>query len=85
MELIYYYIAINIVGYAMMYKDKMRAKRGEWRIKEKTLWLMAWFGGAIFMTFAMWSFRHKTKHLSFKYGFPFLAILHIFILFLLRI
>lgn len=85
MELIYYYIVINVVGFVIMYNDKVRAQRGEWRIKEKTLWLVALFGGAIFMTFAMWSLRHKTKHLSFKFGLPLLSILHIFILFVLHI
>ena len=34
-----YLILVNITGFAMMGIDKKRAKRGAWRIPEKTLFL----------------------------------------------
>ena len=57
--------------------DKQRAKKHQFRIPEKTLWLVALFGGAVGTTLGMQMFRHKTKHFSFKIGFPLLAIIDI--------
>jgi uncharacterized membrane protein YsdA (DUF1294 family) len=67
------YLVMNIVGLIIMGEDKKRAKKHEYRISEQTLWLVALFGGAVGATAGMQLFRHKTKHLSFKIGFPFLA------------
>lgn len=72
-----YLIVINLIGYLIMYTDKKRAIRHEYRIPEKNLWLIAIIGGAVGTTLGMNRFRHKTKHLSFKIGFPFLAILQV--------
>ena len=57
--------------------DKQRAIRHKYRISENTLWTVAIVGGAIGTTLGMRLFRHKTKHLTFKIGFPLLAILDI--------
>lgn len=57
--------------------DKKRARRGEWRIKEATLWWLAVLGGAIGGLIGMRTYRHKTKHTSFKYGFPVIAIIQL--------
>ena len=71
---------MNIVGLWIMGEDKKRAKRHEYRIRERTLWLVALFGGAVGTTAGMQLFRHKTKHVSFKIGFPVLAIVEVFLL-----
>jgi uncharacterized membrane protein YsdA (DUF1294 family) len=34
-------------------------------------------GGAVGTTLGMQLFRHKTKHLSFKIGFPLLAVIEL--------
>jgi uncharacterized membrane protein YsdA (DUF1294 family) len=57
--------------------DKNRAKRGEWRIKEATLWWLTICGGALGGFAGMRVYRHKTKHTSFKIGFPVIAIVHL--------
>ncbi|MFJ5717271.1 DUF1294 domain-containing protein [Neobacillus sp. NPDC093127] len=67
------FLVMNIVGLFIMGEDKKRAKKHEYRISEQTLWLVALFGGAVGATAGMQLYRHKTKHLSFKIGFPFLA------------
>lgn len=50
--------------------DKGKAKRGAWRIPEKTLFLSAFLGGAPGALAGMLLFRHKTRHLSFRLGIP---------------
>ena len=57
--------------------DKKRAIRGEWRIRESTLWFVVLLGGAIGGYIGMRAYRHKTKHTSFAILFPFLALGHI--------
>ena len=68
--LLIYFIAINIIGFAVMGIDKKRAIRGAWRISEASLFLTAFLGGALGCTLGMRHFRHKTKHWYFKYGMP---------------
>ncbi len=63
--------------------DKQFARAKKKRIPEKTLWKIAWFGGAIGMWIGMLVFRHKTKHLSFKLGLPSLSIIWLVLLILL--
>lgn len=74
------YLVMNIAGLVIMWEDKRRAKKHEYRIRERTLWLVALFGGAVGTTAGMQLYRHKTKHFSFKIGFPILAILEIVVL-----
>ncbi|WP_202410041.1 DUF1294 domain-containing protein [Halobacillus litoralis] len=72
-----YGIVINLSLFIMMGVDKRRSKRGSWRIEEKKLWGIALAGGALGGWIGMSVFRHKTKHTSFKLGFPFLTLLYI--------
>ena len=37
LNVIIYFIIINLIGFTLMYIDKKRAKYGRWRIPEKTL------------------------------------------------
>ncbi|MDP4164467.1 MAG: DUF1294 domain-containing protein [Bacillota bacterium] len=80
MNLLIFYLLINAVGFLMMGEDKKRARKHQYRIQERTLWLVAIFGGAVGSTIGMQVFRHKTKHTSFKIGFPLLAAVE-FVLF----
>ncbi|MDF1506984.1 DUF1294 domain-containing protein [Robertmurraya sp. DFI.2.37] len=50
LEAIIYIVAINVIGLYLMYSDKQRAKKNEYRISEKTLWTVALIGGALGMT-----------------------------------
>ena len=70
-------VIINIVAFCLYGIDKKRAKKGQWRISEKTLLLSAVFGGSIGAILGMYVFRHKTKHWYFKYGLPAILILQI--------
>ena len=75
-----YLIAVNVVGFAMMGIDKNRAKRGEWRIPEKTLFTCALLGGSLGTTLGMSTFRHKTKHWYFKYGMPLILVVQVLLI-----
>ncbi|WP_338788957.1 DUF1294 domain-containing protein [Metabacillus sp. FJAT-53654] len=75
--IIIYCLLINIISFIFMRVDKIRAKRGEWRIKEATLWWLAIVGGAVGGFAGMRVYRHKTKHTSFKIGFPVISILQL--------
>ena len=70
--------------FVMMGLDKGKARRGAWRIGEKTLFLFALLGGAPGGTAGMFLFRHKTGHWSFRLGFPLLAALQLALLVWLR-
>ena len=72
-----YLVIMNIVGVAVMGIDKSKAKRGAWRIKEVTLFLVSLIGGSIGTWAGMYIFRHNTKHIYFVIGMPLILILHI--------
>ena len=68
---------MNLLGFCLMGMDKSKAKRGAWRIPEKTLFGAAFFGGSIGSILGMQMFRHKTKHWYFVTGMPAILLLHI--------
>lgn len=72
-----YVIIINLIGFVVMYLDKNKAKKGNYRISEKTLFTTALLLGAIGVYIGMYKFRHKTKHLSFTVGIPVCIIINI--------
>jgi len=39
-NIIIYLLIINIIGFLSMYIDKQKAKKGKWRIPEKTLFII---------------------------------------------
>ena len=68
---------INLCSFFLMGYDKQKAKSKAWRISEKTLLSVAFFGGAFGSMLGMQFFRHKTKHFQFKYGVPIMVVLNI--------
>ena len=73
-------VLMNLLSFALMGIDKLKAKRGSWRVPEKTLFLVTTLFGALGGTLGMRLFRHKTKHWYFKYGFPLLLVVQIALL-----
>ena len=74
---IIYLVAINIIGFLAMFIDKQKAKRGSWRIPEKTLFFLTFLGGGVGTIAGMYLFRHKTKKMRFTVGFPVILITEI--------
>ena len=78
--LIYYLIAVSLLGVFVTVYDKHAAISGKRRIREKVLFLYALLGAALSMYITMKIIRHKTLHKSFMIGFPLIAITHIIII-----
>lgn len=65
-----YLAAINLATFAVYGVDKHRARRGKWRVPEKTLFLLPLLGGSVGALLGMRVFHHKTKHWYFVWGIP---------------
>lgn len=72
-----YLLAVNLAAFALMGLDKRRARRGKWRVPERSLFLPAVLGGALGGTVGMRVFHHKTRHWYFRYGFPLLLLIQL--------
>lgn len=75
----YYFVLLNLLGFLFMCIDKEKAKRSKWRIRESTLLSIAILGGSIGSYIGMKTFRHKTKHVKFKYGIPIIILIQLLI------
>ena len=72
-----YLLVINLMAFSMMGIDKRRARRGQWRLSEASLFLSAILGGSIGAIAGMQLFRHKTRHWYFQFGMPAILILQL--------
>ena len=68
--LLIYLLLINAAGLVLMLTDKIKARKGLWRIPERTLMLTAALGGSVGVHMGMYLFRHKTRHPKFTLGVP---------------
>lgn len=75
MLIIVFIIMINLIAILLMKKDKEYAEKGERRIREATLLLVALMGGSFGMYFAMFKYKHKTLHRKFSIGVPVIIML----------
>ena len=76
----------NIITFTMMGIDKYKAKKGMWRIKEKTLLLSSFFLGGYGAWCGMYVFHHKTRHKNFIIIVPLNVIMNsIIIYYILRV
>jgi uncharacterized membrane protein YsdA (DUF1294 family) len=72
-----YLLIMNAAGFLVMTIDKLYAKKNIWRIPERTLLGVAAFGGSIGVLSAMYTVRHKTKHMKFVIGVPLILAIQI--------
>lgn len=78
--LVAYLIIINAAGFLFMLVDKIKARRGSWRIPEATLMTIAAIGGSLGSFLGMQIFRHKTRHAKFYIGIPVLIVAHVILI-----
>lgn len=74
-----YLIFMNLAGLVLMWSDKKRAQKHEWRIPEKTFFVVSLIGGSIGTWAGMYLFHHKTKHWYFVVGMPLILLVQIII------
>jgi len=67
----------NLAAFTAMGVDKSRAKRDAWRVRERTLFLLALLGGSLGAVVGMRAFHHKTRHWYFAWGMPAILILQL--------
>ena len=72
---IIYLIIINIITFITYGIDKAKARKGAWRIAEKTLIGLAVAGGSIGALAGMSFFHHKTRKPLFKIGIPVILLI----------
>lgn len=78
-----YLMIINFYSFYMMYKDKLRAKHGRWRVSERELFILSLLFGSLGVLLGMKFFRHKTRHIKFKVFVPMILIIQIILIILL--
>ena len=78
-----YLLLINMLTFIIFFIDKKRSQRDRWRIPEASLFLLCLIGGSLGGLISMYTFRHKTKKWTFKYGLPLMLALNIYTLYLL--
>mgnify|MGYP002510980672 FL=1 len=75
--LLNYLVIINIIAFIVYGIDKLKAKKGKWRITEATLLLLAIIGGSIGAWCGVKVWHHKTLHKKFRYGIPLIIAIQI--------
>ena len=65
-----YLVVMSLLTFAAYGMDKRKAKKGQWRIPEKTLLLLAVLGGSLGALLGMYVFHHKTQKTKFVIGVP---------------
>lgn len=73
-------VVTNLIAFFLMWKDKNAAKKGNWRVKEKTLFIATGCFGGLGGVLGMQLLRHKTKHWYFAVFFPVMLVVQIVLL-----
>ena len=77
MTYLIYFFTINLISVLVCVFDKLKAKRGGWRISEKALFSLCFLGGSVGMYISMRLIRHKTLHKRFMIGIPLIILIQI--------
>lgn len=75
--LLFYLFGVNLLTFIVYGVDKSKARKSRWRIPETVLLMLAVAGGSVGAWMGMRVWHHKTLHLKFKYGIPFIFLLQI--------
>ena len=78
-NIVIYLLVMNLFTFLIMGIDKKKAKKGSWRVPEKTLFTLVALGGGIGGIAGMHIFKHKTKKTRFVIGFPLIIIMQIIV------
>ncbi len=76
-QILLYGIVVSVIAVIVTVYDKWAARRGTWRVAERTLFGIAAVGGALAMYVAMCLVRHKTRHKRFMIGLPLITAVQV--------
>lgn len=68
--IIFYLAIINMVGFVMVYRDKAKSIKKQWRTPESRFFIISALLGGAGVLIGMQTFRHKTRHIKFTLGIP---------------
>ena len=71
------FVAINLIGFILMKRDKQYAQNEKWRVKESTLLTTAAVGGSLGIYAGMYKFNHKTLHKKFTILVPIIMLIQV--------
>lgn len=75
--ILYYLLAVNVLGAFAAALDKWKARHGRWRVPERTLFAFCVLGGCPGVYLTMRAVHHKTLHKRFMWGIPAIFIVQI--------
>lgn len=81
--IIYYLIGVNLLTFLVFGLDKLKARKGKWRIPEATLIWLSIAGGSAGALLGMYLFRHKTQKRKFTLGVPVILIVQVVLVYFL--
>ena len=74
-----WFAVISLVAIIITVADKIKARRGAFRISEAALMSVSALGGSVAMLVTMLTIRHKTKHIKFMLGIPIIILFQIIV------
>ncbi|HLD61058.1 MAG TPA: DUF1294 domain-containing protein [Patescibacteria group bacterium] len=74
-----YLLVINIFTFATFGADKLYALSNTWRVRERTILLLAFLGGSVGALLGRYLFRHKIRKHSFSVGLLFIFLMQMMI------
>ena len=77
MVAISYLLLLNGIAFVLFGIDKLKARKGSWRIPERSLLVVAVLGGSIGAWLGIKVWHHKTLHKKFSIGVPLIICLQI--------
>ena len=76
-------LVLNVVSFALFGIDKLRARRGAWRISEQVLLLSGLMSGTIGAWVGVIVFRHKSRKPSFLIALACASLIDLVVVYLL--
>lgn len=70
------FLTLNLLVFLIYFLDKQAARKGGWRISERTLLTLALIGGSLGAVAAQQLLRHKTRKEPFRSILAAILILH---------
>lgn len=77
---LWYFAAVSILAVFITVFDKISAEFHGRRVPEATLLFFSAVGGSVAMYLTMQIIRHKTKHIKFMAGIPFIIVLQVLVI-----